>query len=190
MSVDRRKLPKRALIDTSVLIRALGDKPDNNRERNEQCREFFAGMLQYSRTILIAAPSIAEYIRKDGTKTVPRARGVEIVSLDVIAAEYLGSKFPESILNQPKKALGLTEHYIKYDALIVACAVRHKADCFVALDVNQSRMASKAGIRVMEPKDFQSDQTTMAFKDPAPEDFLAKSKKPPAKPKKPRQAAE
>src|SRR4051812_40882902 len=111
MPVDKKLLPRRALIDSSVLIRALGDRPDNNEERNRACREFFHAMIKHSRTILIAAPTVAEYIRKDGKRKVPRVRGVEIVPLDAVACEYLGAKFPETVLNQPKKELGLQEHY-------------------------------------------------------------------------------
>jgi predicted nucleic acid-binding protein len=129
--IDVSRLPQRALFDTGVVIRALGERP--NDPRSPLCEALWEAMVENGRDILIAAPSIAEMIRQDGKGEIPHRRGVEVVAFDARAAELLGRKFPERVLTLERTNTGLPKHYIKYDAMIVACAVRHRATHFVGL---------------------------------------------------------
>jgi predicted nucleic acid-binding protein len=52
-------------------------------------------------------------------------------------------------------------HYIKYDALIVACAKRHNAKVLVTTDGAQTKLAVKVGLEVRTPSDFLSTQQEM-----------------------------
>ena len=60
---------------------------------------------------------------------------------------------------RPKRGLTLT--YLKYDALIVACAVRHKAATFVCMDARQKRLAERVKVTAAEPEDYLSPQAAL-----------------------------
>ena len=128
--IDTAKLPRRALVDSNVLMRAYGDQPDD--PRSSSCVEFFSGMLENSVEVLVAAPTLAEVIRFRAAPP-PRVAGIEIVAFDDYAAFLLGTVFPMSTIKgiaQP----GVPRGYYKYDALIMATAIRWKAECVVTLD--------------------------------------------------------
>jgi predicted nucleic acid-binding protein len=149
--MDPNKLPRVALIDTGVLTRAIGDlAPDAD---TSACRGFYDAMLDNARLILIAAPSIAEVIRKDGKRTVPRTSGIEVVAFDQVAAELLGRRFPMAVLKELVRA-GTTMTYFKYDAMIVACAMRYSAECIVALDDDFATLGAHVGMPVYHPSHF------------------------------------
>jgi predicted nucleic acid-binding protein len=161
MAIDNNKLPGRALIDSGIVMRALGDLSDDPRAK--LCVEFFLAMLANGREMLIAAPTLAEVIRKDATKTVPRHVGIEIVSFDDVAAELLGRTFPMSELKTVDRT-GTTLTHLKYDALIFACALRHNAECIVTLDSDYTKLAAAlqlGGIPITHPGDYQSAQGTL-----------------------------
>jgi len=152
IEIDPTTLPQRALVDTGVLIRALGERPSD--PNSPVCEAFWTAMLENSRELLIAAPSLAEMIRQEGKGSFPRRRGVEVVAFDDRAAQELGRRFPERVLQLERDATSLPKHYIKYDALIVACAIRHKATHVITLDGPMTSLAGKAGIQVVAPTVF------------------------------------
>jgi predicted nucleic acid-binding protein len=157
--IDVGLLPQRALFDTGVVIRALGERPDD--PRSPFCEALWEAMVDNGREILIAAPSIAEMIRQDGKGAIPHRRGVEVVGFDARAAEFLGRKFPERVLTLERTNTGLPKHYLKYDALIVACAVRHRATHFVGLDIPLTAFAQSAGLKANRPEDFVAPQMNL-----------------------------
>jgi len=156
--MDPSKLPGRALIDSGVLTRALGDLPSDS--DTPACRDFWQAMLAAERDILIAAPSVAEVIRLNGTRSVPRSPQIEVVAFDQVAAEILGRRFPMAVLKQLKHA-GTTLTHFKYDALIVACAVRHNADCIVALDPDIFILAQHTGLPSYQPSHYRTAPVPM-----------------------------
>src|SRR5205814_2099725 len=121
------KLPPRALVDTGVLIRALGQKPDDSRAIF--CVEFWEAMLEAKRQILIAAPTITEIMRSDEyvAPEIPSVRSVVIVAFDRQAAVDCAKKFPEQMIKNEQASSGLFLNYLRYDALILACAYRYQA---------------------------------------------------------------
>ena len=156
VEIDPSTLPQRALFDTGVVIRALGERPDD--PRAPTCEALWNAMLESNREILIAAPSLAEMIRQAGKEyTIPRRRGVEVVAFDDRAAVELGRRFPKSVLDL-ERAKGLPHHYIKYDALIVACAIRHRASHLVSLDGALTGFAAAANIQIVAPDRFEKPQ--------------------------------
>jgi predicted nucleic acid-binding protein len=159
--VDPGRLPDSALLDTTVMIRALGDRP--NDPRAPLCASLFAKMVQIGKRVLVAAPTVAEMMRSSQQTMPPRSRYVEIVPFDLSAAMMLADKLPLSVLKTLKEqGLGpLT--YLKYDALIVACAIRHKADCLVTLDKTMGKLAEQAELPCKTPSDFLQRQTTLKF---------------------------
>jgi len=155
--IDPSTLPQRALFDTGVVIRALGERPDD--ARSPMCEALWNAMLENGRQILIAAPSLAEMIRQEGKDySIPRRRGVEVVAFDDRAAVELGRRFPERVLLMERERSQLPKHYIKYDAMIVACAIRHRATHLVGLDGALTGFARAAGIQIVEPIRFEKPQ--------------------------------
>ena len=154
--IDVNRLPQRALFDTGVVIRALRERPED--PRSLICEALWEAMVENGREILIAAPSIAEMIRQDGKGVIPHRRGVEVVAFDARAAEFLGRKFPERVLALERTTTGLPRNYIKYDAMIVACAVRHRATHLVSLDIPLTTFANTAGLKAQAPEDFVAPQ--------------------------------
>lgn len=157
VEIDPSTLPQRALFDTGVVIRGLGERPGD--DRSLTCEALWNAMLENGRQILIAAPSLAEMIRQEGKGySIPRRRGVEVVAFDDRAAIELGRRFPERVLLLEHQRSALPKNYIKYDAMIVACAIRHRATHVVSLDGALTGFAKAAGIEIVEPNRFEKPQ--------------------------------
>jgi predicted nucleic acid-binding protein len=157
--ISPEKLPARALIDTGVLIRALGQKIKD--PRAPLCKEFWDAMLSAKRQILIAAPTITETTRSTDFPATPppSSPNVLVVAFDLQAALICAQKFPEQVLRNEHQATGLVLNYLRYDALILACAIRYDA-VLVTLDAPMSKLASNAALECKRPEDFE-DQLSM-----------------------------
>lgn len=116
--------------------------------------------------ILIAAPTIAEYLRDGTRKSLPRIRGIETVPFDEVAADLLARQLPAAVIKQVHQESGLAYDYIKYDAMIVACALRHRADHFVTLDRRQTGLATRVGLKTFRPSDYEQRQQSLALPSP------------------------
>jgi predicted nucleic acid-binding protein len=162
--MDSRKLPGRALVDSGVVTRSMGDlAPD---DATEVCKGFYEAMLAFGREILIAAPTIAEVMRKDGLRALPRTNGIEVVAFDDQAALVLGKTFPMDVIKSLNHS-GTSRSYLLYDALIVACGIRHGAECVVTLDPDIFRLCAAVGFSCRAPSDFLTRQGTLVLPDPS-----------------------
>lgn len=133
--IDPKLLPAVAAVDTGVILRALGEIND---AEAAQCKAFWKAMVEGDehRVIHIAMPSYAEILRhKDGKAgvRVPRTPRVVVVPADDRVAVVIAEKMPMNTVVRFKDGERCPQAYIHYDALILACAVRHRADCFVGL---------------------------------------------------------
>ena len=156
MDMDPKKLPRRALIDTGVLIRAL-DKSMTDKDV-PACRDFWEAMLNHDRRILISAPTMAEFLRKPRPVTdLPREKQVEFLAFDVPTALILGQQFPSDVLKKLTSD-GTTVTHLKYDAMIVACGLRWKADCLVHLDSDFEKLCHAVKIDAKKPELFRASQ--------------------------------
>jgi hypothetical protein len=80
----------------------------------------------------------------NGGQLCPGANGIEVVAFDDLAAQILGAQFPVDVLKDVQVSVGSAPSgYIKYDAMIVACAVRHRATCIVSLDKGMQALSSR-----------------------------------------------
>ncbi|NVJ09929.1 type II toxin-antitoxin system VapC family toxin [Myxococcus sp. AM001] len=172
--MDPDLLPTSALIDTNVFLRSFGDRP--NDKTAPACKEFVDAMLAARRDVLLAAPTVAEILRfRRGTQLPVMDRFI-VVPFDDDAARFLGTTFPEDVLVGWAKKTANPLHYYKYDAMIVACAVRWNARCVVALDQGLRDLAAGQGLRVESPDNFRHRQGTLALVPPeAPTSVTAKS---------------
>lgn len=153
--MDKAALPKRVLIDTTVLIRALGERP--NDPDTPDCRDFFDAMLAGGRTLLVEAPSISEMLRGQPKPALPNTTGILVVAFDDEAAITLGLQFPAATLKSLAASTGLSGTYLKYDALIAACALRHRAEHLVTVD-RRLHPQVPPGLKVTQPGEFRARQ--------------------------------
>lgn len=171
--MDPKLLPKRALIDTGVFIRALGEHPTD--PRSPDCKDFVAAMVASGNDALVAAPSLAEMIRGMPVPQLPATGSIITVPFDDQAAVVLGTVFPPSVLKQIAAKSGQSLTYLKYDALIGACAVRHKADFLITIDGGFTAQVPKS-LKVAAPGDFRMKQMTLVSVAPAPPPSVASPK--------------
>lgn len=155
LTIDVALLPPNALIDTGVFIRFLGHQP--NESITPLCKAFCDAMIDNQRPLYIAAPTIAEVTRYTGNR-LPRTRGLVVVPFDDRAAELLGLNMPMAKIHETSSASGLSRTYLKYDAMIAACALRAKAMALVALDGDHTTMAGAIGIKVTRPELYERKQ--------------------------------
>jgi predicted nucleic acid-binding protein len=153
VAADPNKLPARARLDTGVVLRALGEFPDD--PDSVTCQRLFEVMIEAERELLIAAPTLAEVMRKDGKKSIPKTPGVEVVPFDFKAAEILGSRMPIATLKEVRAHSTSSLTHLKYDALIVACAVRHGAECIIAIDTDIAKLAMLFGLTAFHPSELR-----------------------------------
>lgn len=157
MTIDPTKLPNRALLDSSVIVSAFGTKPEDR-----DATEFFDAMVNQKRDVLIATVSIAELLRKRPTSPLPKVKHVRAVVFDERCAEVCAQHFPPIVLkDEAAKLAGLPAAYWKFDALIVAAAIRYGAECIVTADGGQKKLAAKAGLKALPPAFFQGAQLTL-----------------------------
>lgn len=146
------ELPFVALIDTTVFLCHMGEKPDE--EFAPACVDFCDRMVRQRRQLLIGAPTVTEVTRKRGMP-LPRVPGIVVVAFDETAASRLGVVMPMDALKEWRNATGRTMNMIKYDALIIGCALRATQPCtFVSLDADQRALASKCGLPAHHPKEY------------------------------------
>ena len=121
------------------------------------------------REITLPPPStkspFSEFLRKPGASPIAaHVAQLGVLVFDRRAAEMLGTKFPKSVLisfQDPPvngKPARPPVNYIKYDAMIVACALRHGAKAVVSLDDKQRAMAEHVGLYAAVPQDFMGKQ--------------------------------
>jgi predicted nucleic acid-binding protein len=152
MTTRPRVAPEaRILLDSSVLIPALGDRPGD--PWTPDCIECLRLLVNNRCTVLIAAPTLAEVLRFGKGKSVPRVDGVEVVSFDAQAARILANDLDIDAIRSIRTEMEGPMDYYKYDALIVACAKRHGAHGFVGRDGRQKKLAEKVGLLFLSPQD-------------------------------------
>lgn len=149
--IDADTLPARCLIDTGVFIRALRDRED---DETPGCVAFFEAMIRAGRTMLLAAPSLAEALRGNPSLGLPLTMHLEHVPFDRRAAELFGKKLTVNVLRAESANTGLSHTYLKYDAMIVATAKRHDAECIVAIDGDHAQLARQVDLGAKRPSDF------------------------------------
>lgn len=165
LDIDERALPNRCLADTGVLIRALGFCDDEN---TPICRAFYEAVLKSTvdKVILLAAPVLAEMLRSDSSRQMPTTPRMVPVAFDSHAAQICARELPMSIL---KRAENLPLVYLKYDAMIVACAKRWGAECIVTLDSrHHQQLAAQTSIPVRHPAEFLRTQQVITFPPASP----------------------
>ncbi len=152
------ELPSTALVDTGVFMRFLGERPEDPHTRASA--KFCQAMFDRGHEVFVAAPTIAEITRHRG-KPLPRVKGVTVVPFDDRAAQILGLEMPMARLHEVQQGSGLGLTYLKYDAMIAACALRCRTRTLIALDSDHVVMARHLGLSVLHPGHFTSAQASL-----------------------------
>lgn len=149
-------------LDTSIMVGAARSLSGRSREHiDATCLLLWRALLENRKTILLGAPVIAELHRR-GDGPPGYVDRIEPGALDAVAAKMLGTAFPASVLKEWRdKSGGAPLAYIKFDAMVVACAVRHKATMFVSTDDNQLSMAASMGLDARRPESLLTRQVEM-----------------------------
>jgi predicted nucleic acid-binding protein len=120
-------------------------------------------MVRKGSRVMIAAPTLAELLRRPPKEQRPLMSQIEFVAFDADAARRLAEKLPQQVHLDHREGTAQPKNYIRYDAMIVACAVRHRAHVFVSTDTAQRAMANQAGLITAVPSDYLKAQTTIPF---------------------------
>lgn len=151
--IDVERLPNRPLIDTTVFIAAWGKLDDPAHDDSES---FLKAMEDAGRVMLVATPTIAELLRGDDQIGLPHRRSFVPVPFDVRAAEILGRDMKKTVLQKARDESGRSYQYIKYDAMIVACAKLYEAPCIVTTDErHMPNLAAQLKVACVTPGAFK-----------------------------------
>lgn len=152
MIINRARLPRTCFIDTTVILGWLGQK--TLEKKAASCRRFVESMIEERRKVYVAAPSWAEVLR--GAPDTPLlSPHVEVRPFDRRAAELLGREIPFTVQRATAKEHAVSLKYIKYDAMIVACAKRWDADVMIALDSDHFKLAKHVKLEVRQPSYYE-----------------------------------
>lgn len=130
--IDTKKLPRLAAGDTCFWIRALGQRPKDPRTPSAQ--EFLLQMAKSGGTMLMPAPALAELARGGRSVDMPRAGSIVVVSFDSQCAKLLGERFNQDVFKEQMTKSGFPKPFLQFDTMILATALRHKAECLITMD--------------------------------------------------------
>lgn len=161
--IDIFALPYRVMLDSSVLTIT---RLDSKHEEAPLCQAIYRELLKSGKVVLLPTPAIAEYIAAPPHVPPPRQRNVEVVAFDDKAAAILGRDFPKRVF-QARKEEGATGATVKYDAMIVACAIRGLAGALISRDHRQLNLARDIGLDAYRPSDIRPSVQGDLFIQPA-----------------------
>lgn len=162
--MDEKLLPQRLRLDSGVLIRALEHASEVHRQdpRTKDCRTLWETALRAKREILIAAPTVVEIRAKRGAPPLPVVKQVRVVPFHGSVADDLIHWGGEDALQEVVQASGAHRKLVRFDAMIVACARWHQADCLVSVDErHMPKLSAMAGIDFHTPSYFAPRQPTL-----------------------------
>ena len=151
MTINLHGIPERVMLDSSVLTRTRGDATG---EHADLCRELWYELIKQQHRILIPAIALAEYMEKPPHDRPKRHRNVEVVHFDDEAAAIIATRFPPSVFLRQNAVPGATKAIIKFDTMILASAVRHRAELLFCMDHRLSNLATAAQMPVKNPADL------------------------------------
>lgn len=161
--MDENRIPKRFLIDTGVLIRALEYESVTHSDdtRTKDCRDLWVTALRAGREIMIAAPSIVELRAKVGAPPVPKVKQIPVLPFTRFVADDLVTWAGEEAVREVASDSQAHRKLVRFDAMIVACARWSKAACVVSIDRHVAGLAKLAGIECHGPEYFRASQGSL-----------------------------
>ena len=161
--IDPARLPLRPLLDSGVFLRWLGERPGD--PQTPLCRELVQTLIDEGRDILVAAPTISEVLRGWTGDEPPSTAEMRVVAFDNRAAHMLAARLPLAVALEHRRASGEVGAVIKYDAMIIACAIRWEASCVISLDAGFRTLAGRAMLAAHHPSEFEQAQQELFDED-------------------------
>jgi predicted nucleic acid-binding protein len=157
---DEGALPQKALVDTGVLFRALGDRPAD--PRSPVSVAFMQAMLKFRRKIIVSTISFGEVLRGRPLKSQPPAvTGIELIAYDTRAAMEL-AQFPATQIREVVKGRD-DRRLLLQDSMILASAIRHNVRVVVTFDGGLVALAQTQNLVAGPPDMFLGKQTSIPF---------------------------
>lgn len=155
MTIMADGIPARFLIDSGVFMRALEPNMPkwSHKPETGQCRQLWEAATREPRrhTVLISALTLLEFRIAPHQPRAPSLRAVEYVAFDDIVADDMARWCKPDIIEDVRKETGTSRRVVAYDALIVASARVHRAECVVSLDEDIHRLAKHANVPSCPP---------------------------------------
>jgi predicted nucleic acid-binding protein len=145
--LDLSGIPERVMVDTSFLVAARGPATE---AYSAVCQDLWLELLRLGRHILIPAVALAEFMRRPPHSQPKRHARIEVVAFDERAAMALATRLPP--WPALKKASGSPRLVTKYDEMILASAIRHRADVLISLDDGLIKAAQHAMVTVQDAR--------------------------------------
>ena len=143
---DTKRIPARVALDTTFVLRALGFADDDTGLCSELLRELVSCRVE----LQLPAPVMTELLRGDIARLPHVRSGLLVTAFDELASIRCAELFPKAVLaNGDKPGAAL-----KFDAMIIACAVRWGAQHIVSLDEKLRDKATAAGVAGKLPADY------------------------------------
>ncbi len=148
--LDLSGIPDRVIVDTSFLVASVGSATEAH---SAVCQELWLELLKLGHHILIPAVALAEFMRRPPHGQPKRHPRIEVVSFDERAAMALATRLPP--WPTLKKASGSPRLVAKYDEMILASAIRHRADVLICVDDGLIKAAKQAMFPVQDARKIQ-----------------------------------
>ena len=115
-------------------------------------------LLRKKIDVMVPAPVLAE-VSLQASAPIPLA-GLNVVAFDRTAAEYMGEHFPQNVLIQSRDAAGSTTAVVRMDSMIVATALRHRAEVLYSYDLQRPMvgLCAQVGLPCVDPRTLAAPQ--------------------------------
>ena len=143
---DSKLIPGRIAVDTGFLLRALGLETD----QSGLCESLLRDLVSMRVEIQVPAPVIAEIVLGGVARAPQTTSGLLVTAFDELAAVKCGELFAIAEIKAGDKPPSV----LKFDSMIIACAVRWDAKHIISFDESLRKRATKAGVLGKEPADY------------------------------------
>jgi predicted nucleic acid-binding protein len=139
------KLGGRVAVDSCFLISVHGKDA-----HTENCRRIVESIDEHALTLVIPLPVLAENLLSRNEDWLSTHRNLEFASFDPAAAKRIAEIGNLARLSKTRE----DRNRLKYDAMVVATAAAHGADCIVSDDVRLREMANRLNLPAFSSKEL------------------------------------
>lgn len=136
LDIDPTRVPDRIAIDANVLIRALeADDPKRSDDPlAPRCAAIFQLAERGLTRIILPTPCVAEWWVTRSGENPPSGEGLEHAPFHTKAAREFANNIGVQGITDVRKQFNLPKGYVKFDAMVLACAWAAKAKVLVTSD--------------------------------------------------------
>lgn len=139
------KLGSRVAVDSCFMISAHGGD-----SHTDSCRRIVEAMDEHRITLVLPLPVFAENALSHNDEWLSRHRLLELASFDPPAARHLSKIGDLARLARSRE----DRNRLKYDAMVVACAAAHGADCIISDDAGLRGLAARLDLAAYSSREL------------------------------------